>query len=312
MRWQVLMRLLQFLFCTILLAINSSIYAKCINQNVKVQVLGSGGPEITDRRASSSYLIWLDGKAVVLIDAGPGSSLNYEKSGAELNDLQTIAFSHFHVDHSADFTTYIKGAYFTHRTNNINVFGPESNSLMPSATEFSSRFLGEQGVFPYLQEYLSSAKESNFNIVAKNIDLTNHNKQRVYRTKDYSLFAIPVYHGPIPALAWRVNLAGCSITFSGDMSNKFNTLATLAKGSDILIAHNAISESQKGVARNLHMPPSEIGKIAQQAGVKKLILSHRMMRTLGLEQETLRFIRKNYQGSVVFADDMDIFKLYNP
>ena len=34
------------------------------NQKIMLQVLGSGGPEMNDKRASSSYLIWIDGKAV--------------------------------------------------------------------------------------------------------------------------------------------------------------------------------------------------------------------------------------------------------
>ena len=44
----------------------------CGTNDVAVQVLGSGGPEMKGR-ASSSYLIWQQGKARVLIDAGGGS-----------------------------------------------------------------------------------------------------------------------------------------------------------------------------------------------------------------------------------------------
>ncbi|NOQ15799.1 MAG: hypothetical protein GQ581_01935 [Methyloprofundus sp.] len=55
------------------------------------------------------------------------------------------------------------------------------------------------------------------------------------------------------------------------------------------------------------MPPSEIAQIARQAGVKKLILSHRMRRTLGKEQETRDIIKQQYQGLLVFANDMDVF-----
>jgi len=91
------------------------------------------------------------------------------------------------------------------------------------------------------------------------------------------------------------------------MSNQFQTLKSLAQGVDLLIAHNAIPEAQRGAGRSLHMPPSEIGKIAQQAGVKKLVLSHRMKRTLGREQQTKRIIRKFYKGSLTFAEDMDLF-----
>ena len=47
----------------------------CGAKGVAVQVLGSGGPETQDKRASTSYLIWKDGKARVIIDAGGGSDL---------------------------------------------------------------------------------------------------------------------------------------------------------------------------------------------------------------------------------------------
>ncbi len=295
-----------FLFA-LLVAVNVNVLAECQSQRVKIQVLGSGGPELTDGRASTSYLIWLDNKGIGLIDAGSGSSLNYEKTKAKVNDIEFIAFTHFHVDHSADFPAYIKGAYFTQRSQNLHVFGPAGNKLMPSATEFTQRLFGKEGVYPYLNNYISSQKDSNFKVIAKDLNLVKHKKQNVYMTNAYSLSAIPVHHGPLPALAWRIDLAGCSIAFSGDMSNQFKTLTVLAKGVDTLVAHNAIPELQQGVGRKLHMPPSEIAKIAQQAGVKKLILSHRMKRTLGHEQETLGLIKKYYKGSVKFANDMDSF-----
>ena len=62
-----------------------------------------------------------------------------------------------------------------------------------------------------------------------------------------------------------------------------------------------------GVERQLHMPPSVIGQIAQEAHVKRLVLSHRMLRTLGDEERTLSEIRKNFSGSVEFAKDLDCF-----
>lgn len=43
--------------------------AQCGVQGVAVQVLGSGGPELQDKRAMSSYLVWENGQARVLIDA---------------------------------------------------------------------------------------------------------------------------------------------------------------------------------------------------------------------------------------------------
>jgi ribonuclease BN (tRNA processing enzyme) len=55
------------------------------------------------------------------------------------------------------------------------------------------------------------------------------------------------------------------------------------------------------------MPPSVIGRIAADAHVKRLVLSHRMLRTLGKEDQTRTEIRKRYAGPVQFADDLGCF-----
>ena len=45
----------------------------CRQADVEVQVLGSGGPVAEGSRAGTSYAVWIDGRAQLLIDAGPGS-----------------------------------------------------------------------------------------------------------------------------------------------------------------------------------------------------------------------------------------------
>ena len=69
----------------------------CGSKGVATQVLGSGGPELQDQRASSSYLVWEDGRARVLVDMGGGSALRFGESGAQASQLDVILFSHFHV-----------------------------------------------------------------------------------------------------------------------------------------------------------------------------------------------------------------------
>ena len=108
----------------------------------------------------------------------------------------------------------------------------------------------------------------------------------------------------MPALAWRVEVGRAVIVFSGDTSGE-GGLARLADGADLFVAHNAVPEGATGVERNLHMPPSVIGQIAAGARVKRLVLSHRMPRTLGNEAQTESEIRKRYSGPMQFADDLD-------
>ena len=159
--------------------------------------------------------------------------------------------------------------------------------------------------YPYLSPYLDGDDE--YRIYVSDINVAKHDVQHLDSLKDIKFSAVAVHHGQVPAIAWRVDIGDKSIAFSGDMNGDFNTLAKLAKNADLLVAHNAIGEATTGVARRLHMPPSVIGEIAQQAGVKQLVLSHRMHRTLGSEAQTLSLIKKTYQGVVKFSNDLDCF-----
>ncbi|MEM7304937.1 MAG: MBL fold metallo-hydrolase, partial [Pseudomonadota bacterium] len=280
----------------------------CEPNRVSLQVLGSGGPELNDQRASSSYLIWINNKATLLVDTGTGSAINFEKAGAHFRDIQAILYTHLHVDHSADLPAYVKGSYFISRED-LSIYGPKGNPLMPSTSEFINLLFGDQGAYRYLSNFVDPAKKSDYKILVNDVELIRDKFTNFTLSDEISITAVPVNHGPVAAIAWRVNAYGCSLTFSGDMSNRFNTLVELATDSHILIAHNAIPEHAKGVARLLHMPPSEIGKIANDANVKMLILSHQMKRTIGKEAETVAIIHKYYDGPVEFAGDMDLFEL---
>ncbi len=280
----------------------------CPSDGTYVQVLGSGGPEVGDGRASSSYLIWHDGKARVLVDVGGGSSDNFGRSGANFEDLDAILFSHFHVDHSADLPALIKSSFFDDRKNDLPVYGPSGSHWMPDTTDFLESLFDIEGAFRYLADFMDDGRRNGYRLQPAILDVENKKIQSALSGTDFNIHAISVHHGPLPALAWRIDLAGKSIVFSGDMNGDFQTLPVLAKSADLLIAHNAVPKGARGVERNLHMPPVVIGEIAAQAKVKKLVLSHRMRRTLGREKETLNEIKKHYSGSVEFANDMDCFK----
>jgi len=281
--------------------------ASCEPGRVMVEVLGSGGPELDDQRASSGYLVWLDGKARVLVDIGSGSMLNFERSGARIEHLDALLLSHLHVDHSADLPALVKASYFSNRRRELPVFGPEGNFLMPATSDWLDRLFGPDGAYRYLQEYLQPDQRSAYKLRPVDIPAKPAEPRHIELNKAISLAAIPTHHGPIPALGWRVDLAGCGIVFSGDMSNRNLSLSKIAQGADLLVAHNAVPQGIGGVARNLHMTPDEIGRIAADAGVSKVVLSHRMRRTLGREEATLSEIQKRYNGEVRFADDQQRF-----
>jgi ribonuclease BN (tRNA processing enzyme) len=277
----------------------------CGARGIAAQVLGSGGPELQDKRASSSYLIWQDGKARVLVDAGGGSALRFGESGAQMSQLDVLLFTHFHVDHSGDFAALIKSSWFEDRKRPLPIYGPPGNDFMPSTTEFVSDLFGDHGAYGYLSELLVPGEQGSYKMQPLNVMAAS--PAAVFSSGDLAASAVRVIHGGVPALAWRVNIGGKAITFSGDTNGEGEGLVRLATNADLFIAHNAVPEGATGVERRLHMPPSVIGQIAGDAHVKSLVLSHRMLRTLGKEgqEQTQSEIKRHYSGPLRFANDLD-------
>jgi ribonuclease BN (tRNA processing enzyme) len=272
-------------------------------------VLGSGGPELQDKRASSSYLVWDDGRARVLVDAGGGSALRFGESGAQISQLDVLLFSHFHVDHSGDFAALIKSSWFEDRKRALPIYGPEGNDFMPSTVEFVSDLFGDKhGAYRYLSELLVPGEGGSYLMQPHSV-AGSTTPTVVFRNGDFTLSAVRVIHGAFPSLAWRVEINGKVLVFSGDTNGEGQGLVQLANNADLFIAHNAVPEGVTGVERRLHMPPSVIGQIAADAHVKSLVLSHRMLRTLGNESQTESEIKKRYSGSMKFANDLDCYPL---
>jgi ribonuclease BN (tRNA processing enzyme) len=281
----------------------------CGHEGVQVQVLGSGGPELRDKRASSSYLIWLDGKARVLVDAGSGAALRFGESGARVSDLDVVLLSHLHVDHSADLPALVKSSWFEDRRAALPIYGPSGNKFMPSTVGFvRTLFDPMRGAYRYLGEFISPLGKNTYKLRPYNVALKGVSAKAIFSNERLSVYATPVIHAQVPALAWRIEVNGKRITFSGDTNGEDGTLEKLAQNSDLLMAHHAIPEDAGAVESNLHMPPSIIGRIARDAKVHSLVLSHRMLRTLGREDVSLDIIRKYYDGPVTFANDLDCYR----
>jgi ribonuclease BN (tRNA processing enzyme) len=280
----------------------------CGATGLAVQVLGSGGPESQDKRASTSYLIWENGKARVVLDAGGGSNLRFGQSGAQMSQVDVFLFSRFHIDHTSDFPAMIFSSWFEDRNRPLPVYGPAGNDIMPSTVEFVNDLFSEpHGAYRYLSELVDSSagsyKLQPHNVAASAAPIL------VLRTAGMALYAVSVVHGDFPALAWRVEIDGKRIVFSGDTNGEGQGLVQLASNADLFVAHNAVPEGATGVERRLHMPPSVIGTIAANAHVKQLILSHRMLRTLGKENEIKiqAEIARRFSGPIKFANDLDCY-----
>ena len=221
------------LLCLVTLVINFPLIPSgdaetCGGEGIAVQVLGSGGPELQAKRASSSYLVWQDGQARVLIDAGGGSGLRFGESGAKMSQLDVILFTHFHVDHSADFPALIFSSWFEERERPLPVYGPAGDSEFPSTVDFVHAFFNSRnGIYRYLSFLLPPQKESGYELRPHNV--VGDPSSAAFRGEHLSAYAARVIHGSVPALAWRVEIAGKSIAFSGDTNGEGVELGAASK-----------------------------------------------------------------------------------
>ena len=148
---------LTVLLCTITMnAQAESASTTCARtEGITLQVLGSGGPIADDGRASSGYLVWINGKSRFLVDAGGGVFLRFGESGARFEDLEHIAISHLHTDHSADLVALLKSGYFADRSRQLSISGPSKAGNYPGTADYLKRLLDQdQGAYAYLNGYL--------------------------------------------------------------------------------------------------------------------------------------------------------------
>lgn len=267
-------------------------------QSITLQILGSGGPEFS-KRASSSYIIWVDGKAKVLVDVGAGSFLRFAESKAQIEDLEFIALTHLHIDHAADLPAFMKAGYFSQRNKVLPILGTTSAGDFPTITDYLDRLFGPKGAYAYMHDILS-AKSDSFQI--KPIMFTQD-----YSSKNFGeiiVGTVGVNHGPIPAIAYCITIRGKKIVFAGDTSANSEKLINLAHGADYLVVHHAIPQDAGHIAKRLHITPKRIGEVAALAKVKNVVLSHRMKRTYKTEAQSLTLIKEHFKGQVIWAEDL--------
>src|SRR4029077_7247185 len=124
-----------------------------------------------------------------------------------------------------------------------------------------------------------------------------------------------VHHPMVPiALAYRLDGPDRSIVFSGDRT-RTDSLIALARGADVLVHEvlypDVYTEQAAGNARSVakhilesHTPVEDVGRIAQEAGVKTLVLSHFVPATSAdAEPGWLALARKDFTGEAVLALD---------
>jgi ribonuclease BN (tRNA processing enzyme) len=274
---------------------------------VAVQILGSGGPRLNPWRASSSYLLWLNGRAKILVDIGGGAHQRFGQSQAKLEDLWMVGISHLHPDHVSDLPAFL---WLSHevRKEPLKVFGPTGNEAAPDFATFLNRLFDERsGAFPVLGSALGGGgvRPDTGRVAAGGvrldvgvIDAAKADPSPVFQHDGATVTAQRIPHGNMPTLAYRVQTGNVSVVFSSDQNGTDPKFVEFAKGANVLIMHLAVAP---GADSPLHATPAVVGRVAQEAGVGQLIVSHFGLFNL---DAAIAEVRKFYSGPLIVGADM--------
>lgn len=268
---------------------------------MRITFCGSGaGAAVNPRRGASSIHL-AHGDAQVLVDTGPGFMERMADSGLEPDSVGDVVFSHLHFDHAMGvvelFTRLI-----VRRGAPVTVYGPRDTD---SYIEAALGFARVNATNDYIRNWLDGVS----------VELTRPGDEREIGGIDVRSVEVP--HAPyLECLARRFEAGGRSLVYTGDTTYAPEVLVPLADGADVLV-HEAFTESClmrmsegmsessrqglfKGV-RGTHSRAESAGRVARDAGVGTLVLTHIM--PLERDWELVEEARRAFDGTIVVASD---------
>jgi ribonuclease BN (tRNA processing enzyme) len=211
-----------------------------------------------------------------VVDCGYAVARQLVLAGCDIKKLKGVFITHHHDDHNLDYGTLLHLARMGGLREKVKTYGPyplkKMTDLYLEMNDYSFNTYQKQlGMMPLKPpiEVQEIAKDG-----------------IVMQDENVKVSCVHVIHPPIPAFGFRFDTNDRSITISGDTA-VCPDLVELAKGSDVLL-HEAMYKpaldnmlkrlpQYKGLVRWLlkaHTTVEDVGKVAQEAGVKTLVLTH--------------------------------------
>lgn len=226
----------------------------------------------------------------LLFDVGDGAVASMTASNLPLDQLDGVFITHFHNDHYADLAEVVEWSWVNGRTERLAVHGP--TGLTPIVEGFEAAYALER---TYRTEHhgddlmpLDAAPSYPVEFPLPPLG----EAAMVYEHDGVVVTAFPVGHAPVdPAVGYRIEYGGKSVVITGD-TVLTDTLQAQSAGADLLVSEvmnmAAVEAIEDGVAatgderaatllfdiRDYHMDVADVGRLASEAGVGQLVLTH--------------------------------------
>ncbi|MDY6863222.1 MAG: MBL fold metallo-hydrolase [Thermodesulfobacteriota bacterium] len=246
---------------------------------MEVIILGSGTAIPNIERGGPSIMVFPDYDHFLLFDLGLGTMRSLLKVGISPGDIKEIYLTHLHPDHTSELVPLLfafRNPEFR-RDSDLTIVGPPG---------FINFYKGLKNIYgKWIDEYyyrLNLAETLNKTWVRDECRIKSH---EVIHTK-YSL-------------AYRIeNNRNSAVVYSGD-TDYCEEIIGISKRAELLILECAHPEGMKIEG---HLTPALAGKIAEEAKVKKLILTH--FYPVCKNYDLMTPCKKYFSGEVILARDL--------
>jgi ribonuclease BN (tRNA processing enzyme) len=280
------------------------------NKSTRIVLLGTkGGPRVGEADRSNPATLLLINDVPYLIDCGYGVTKQLITAGVALNRLRYIFITHHHSDHNLEFGPLIYNTWITGLPAQIDAYGP------PGLTRMARQFFDYQK-FDIDVRIVDEGRTDPRQLV------TTHEISKpgvVLTNTDVKVSMCVVRHPPIKdAFAYRFDAKDRSVVISGDTAYA-PELAEFAKGVDVLVHEVMYLPGIEALLKRLpnakrlrehlmaaHTLPEDVGKIAEQAGVKTLVLTHFVPGDDAsiTDEQWAADVRKHFKGQIVVGRDL--------
>ncbi len=245
---------------------------------MKLTVLGKYGPYPRAGGATSGYLL-AEGRTNLLVECGSGI-LSRLQQCIPLGEISGIVLSHLHSDHIADmFILRYALQILQQRGEAKNV---PIKVFAPAQPAYDLQALRASGMFEFL------TMETGLHV----------------RLGDFDLDFSEMTH-PVPSYAVRFTGESSVLAYTGD-TNWNDEIVPFVEGADLLLADCGLLKKEKTGPAVPHLTADEVGRIAVQSGVRRLICTH--INPRHDEAEVLAQAQAHFAGAVL-AKEMHSYEI---
>ena len=246
---------------------------------MRITVVGSGTVVPSLQRRQSCVVVQVGGETLVF-DLGSGAVRGMLRADLDPFSVDRIFFTHFHPDHTVDVVPLLFSINYgsrEKRTRPLHVSGPEPfvefwGSLMKVWGEWMT------GQYTTLVSELPLECPSPIDIAGCRLTWA------------------PAEHRP-ESIAYRLDAEGGAFVYSGDTEYSESVVA-LARGTDTLLIECAFPDEAPVPG---HLTPSDVARIASEAGVKRVVLTHIYPETDSLD--LVSEVADGFDGEVIVSED---------